>query len=163
MLYCDSYLIDGRALAIKSVFVGEYRSKIYSKYQTYYSKLTPKELLEKACLNHMSSMDGRMKAAKGLLNITMKPPFIIIPNECGVFPTESPDNLDCVYIFNHLFTLEEVTKGETIITFMNGTKVQVKASKNTIIKQNLRLGTLISTSHMLLREWKHLESKMYVR
>ncbi|MER2090981.1 MAG: competence protein ComK [Sporosarcina sp.] len=152
MLNCDSDLIDGRALALKSIFTGEYRSKIITTHGTYFSKLTPKNVLNEACLTYFSTQQGRKQAASSLLNYSKKPPFIIAPNEIGVFPTKSPQNPDCVWIFNHRLNVEEVVKGQSVVTFVNGTSINVKASKNMILKQKQRLHTLMSISHLMHRE-----------
>jgi competence protein ComK len=152
LLNCDSYLIDGRALALKSIFTGEYQSEIITTHGTYFSKLTPINLLNEACIIYFSTKKGRMQAATFLLNYSQKPPFIIAPNETGVFPTESSKNPNCVWIFNHRLIVEEVAKGESVVTFMNGTSIQVKVSKSVILKQKQRLHTLLSISHSMHRE-----------
>lgn len=152
MLNCDSYLIDERTLAVKSIFAGDYRSEIITTHGTYFSRLPPRNLLNKACLNHFSTKKGRIEAATILLNYSQKPPFIIAPNEFGVFPTESSKNPDCVWIFNHRFIVNEVEKGESVLTFMNGTSIKVKVSKNIILKQNHRLHTLLSICCTMRRE-----------
>ena len=152
MLECDSYLIDTRTLALESIFTGDYKSKISTTHGIYYSKLTPAQLLNKACLRYFSTMKGRIQAASMLLNFVQKPPFLIAPNEMGVCPTASPENADCVWLFNHRFTIVEVAKGQSVVTFMEGTTVQVKASMHTILKQYQRLHTLLSISSQMGRE-----------
>lgn len=152
MLECDYYLIDTRALALESVFTGDYKSKISTTHGIYFSKQTPAQLLNKACLRHFSTMKGRTQAASILLNYGQKPPFLIAPNEMGVCPTASPDNADCVWLFNHRFTVVEVAKGQSVVTFMEGTTVHVKASRHTILKQYERLHTLLSISSQMGRE-----------
>ncbi|WP_342508630.1 competence protein ComK [Sporosarcina sp. FSL K6-2383] len=152
MLACDSYLLDIRTLALESVFAGDFKSKISTTHGIYYSKLTPAQLLNKACLHYFSTMEGRIQAASALLNYVKKPPFIIAPNELGVYPTASPDNDDCVWFFNHRFTIVEVAKGQSIVTFMEGTSIHVKASKHTMLKQYLRLHSLLSVSDQIGRE-----------
>ena len=152
MMNCDSILLDECALALKPVFTGEYQSKIVTTQGIYYSKLPAKELLNKACLRYFSTKKGRTQAAALLLEFSRKPPFMIVPNEVGVFPTESPKNPECIWIFNHRFTVDEVAKGKSVITFMNGTSIHVPVSKFTIVKQNERLHTLMSISRFMHRE-----------
>lgn len=157
MMSCDSYLLDERALAIKPIFTGDYQSEIFTTHGIYYSKLTPSNLLNKACINYCSTKKGRIGAATILLNYSQKPPFIISPNKIGVFPTESPKNQTCVWIFNNRLTVNEVAKGESVITFMNGTFIKVKVSKNVILKQHNRLHTLLSICFSM-----HRERELYV-
>ncbi|WP_318617282.1 competence protein ComK [Sporosarcina sp. YIM B06819] len=154
MLHCDSYLIDTRTLALESVFTGDYKSKIITTHGNYFSKLSPHQLLNKACLYHFSTMKGRIQAATILLNYDKKPPFLIAPNELGVCPTASPQNADCVWLFNHRYTVTEVGKGQSIVTFMEGTSIYVKASRHTILKQQLRLHALLNISSLMGREKK---------
>lgn len=154
MLNCKGKLIDERALAIKPVLSGENRSKIITTHGTYFSLLSPKDLLNEACLNYLSTKEGRVKAAKLLLSYTMKPPFIISPNEYGVFPTESSKKPECVWIFNHRFTVKEVKRGESVITFLNGASVNVDVSKYTILKQEQRLHMLLGLGQTIKREYK---------
>ncbi len=153
MLSYNNNLIDGRVLAIKPVLSGENRSEIITTHGTYFSLSSPKSLLDQACLNYLSTKEGRIKAAKLLLSYTMKPPFIISPNEYGVFPTESSKKPECVWIFNHRFTVKEVRRGESVITFLNGASVSVGVSKYTILKQEQRLHTLLSFGHTIKREY----------
>ena len=152
MMSCESYLLDERALAIKPIFTGDYQSEIFTTHGIYYSKLKPRDLLNLACLNYFSTKKGRMHAATILLGYSRKPPFMISPKGLGVFPTESPDNANCVWIFNHRIKIEKITKTESVVTFMNGTTINVKASKHIIDKQNHRLHTLLSLSFVMDRE-----------
>ena len=155
---CDSFLINRTVLAVKSFFIGEYKSEIITTHGTYYSKLKPLDLLNKACINNFSSWQGRTEFAKDLLNYSRKPPFIIVPNEIGVFPTKSSACPDCVFIFNHHISVEEVAKGQSVITFMPGISITVKISKHIILKQYQRLHTLMSVSTL-----KNQEKELYDR
>jgi len=152
LLNCDSYLIDERTLAVKKILTGDYQSKIITTHGIYFSKLSPTNLLDKACLNYLSTKKGRKRATTNWLNYSQKPPFIIEPNKTGVFQTESSKNPDCVWIFNQRLTVDEVAKKESVITFMNGTTIKVKVSKNTILKQKQRLDSLLSIGFLMDRE-----------
>lgn len=158
MMNCDSYLIDEHTLALKSVFNGEYFSKIITTHGIYLSKQTPKDLLNKACLRYGSTKKGRIQAATLLLEFSQKPPFIIGPNEIGVYPTESHKNLECIWIFNHRCTITEVAKKKSILTFMDGTSIQVPVSKHTITNQQQRLHTLMNIIRFM-----HREKELYTR
>ena len=155
---CDSFLINRTVLAIKAFFMGEIKSEIITTRGIFYSLLTPLELLNKACINYFSTCQGRTEVAMNLLNYSKKPPFIIVPNEIGVFPTTSIKSPDCVFIFNHHIRVEEVAKGQSVITFMAGISLTVKVSKYTILKQYQRLHTLMSVSNMM-----HKEKELYDR
>ena len=152
MLICESLLIDYRTLALESFYLENNKSKITTSHGVYYSKMAPLDLLETACNRYASTMDGRKQAVIKLLNYYRKTPFLIIPFELGVFPTMSPDHLDCVWIFNQRFEIDEYEKGKSILTFSNGTKIEVAASKHTLMKQQQRLHTIIDTYRMIDRE-----------
>ena len=158
MRMCDSFIINRTVLAVKAFFVGENKSEIITTHGIYYSVLTPLELLNKACINYFSTWQGRTDVATDLLNYSKKPPFIIEPNKIGVFPTKSPKSPDCVFIFNHPISVEEVAKSLSVITFMTGISITIKVSKNTILKQYQRLHTLMSVSNL----W-HQEKELYDR
>jgi len=155
---CDSFLINRTVLVVKAFFLGENKSEIITTRGIFYSVLTPLELLNKACINYFSTWQGRTEAATNLLNYSKKPPFIIVPNEIGVFPTTSIKSPDCVFIFNHHISVYEVAKGQSVITFMAGISVTVKASKHTILKQYQRLHALMSVSNTM-----HKEKELYDR
>lgn len=145
-------MIDHRTLAVEAVFAGEYRSKIHTTHGTYYSKLYPRKLLDKACIRYGSTKQGRIQAARILLNYLQKPPFMIAPYTIGAFPTMGTGNPECVWIFNHRFNIDELLIGKSRITFMNGTTILVNASKHTLTKQQQRLHTLISVTGSIHRE-----------
>lgn len=149
---CDSYLLDERALAIKPIFTGHYQSEIVTTHGIYYSKLKPADLLNLACLHYFSTMKGRMHASSILLGYAIKPPFLISSKEFGVFPTASPNNPNCAWIFNQRIEIQVITKTESVVTFMNGSSITVKASKHIIDKQNHRLHTLLSLPFVMDRE-----------
>jgi len=151
VMSCDSYLLDERALAIKPIFTGDYQSEIFTTHGIYYSKLKPKELLNLACINYLSTKKGRMHAATILLEYNKKTPFMI-SSRFGVFPTASPNNPNCIWIFSQRIKIQVLTKTESVVTFMNGTSITVNASKHVIDKQNHRLHTLLSLSIVMDRE-----------
>lgn len=151
-MICDSYLLDHRALALKSVFTDGFKSKIITTHGIYYSKLSAEDLLNKACICYFSTKKGREQASKLLLNYIQKPPFLISNVNIGAVPTTGSNNFDCVWIFNHRCTVKEVAKGQSIVTFVNGTSITVNVSKHTISSQLHRLHTLISYSQSIHRE-----------
>ena len=83
---------------------------------------------------------------------------MIDPGKFGVFPTASPSNANCVWIFSHRIGIEKITKTESVVTFMDGTVIKVNASKHIIDKQNQRLHTLLSMYFV-----KNRERQLYLR
>lgn len=151
-MICDSYLLDHRALALKSVYTDGFKSKIITTHGIYFSKLSAEDLLDKACIRYFSTKKGREQASRLLLKYIQKPPFLISNVDIGVAPTAASRNFDCVWIFNHRCTVKEVAKGQSIVTFVDGTSISVNASKHTISRQLHRLHTLLSYAHTIHRE-----------
>lgn len=159
MRKCDSYFIDESVLAIEPVFIGDYHSKITTTHGEVYSKLTPYRLLDKACMRYLSTMSGRKQAASKLLNFQNKTPIMIEPYAIAAFPTLSSSRLECVWIFNHRFTVLELGKGRSEIIFNEGTSITVNVSKHTLLKQQLRLHTLIDMYRKITQENTYVKQR----
>lgn len=142
---CDSYLIDKRTLAIEPVFVGVYQSKITTIDGVFYSEESATDLLDKVCTYFASTMQGRVSATRETMEFYHRIPFIIIPLSVGVFPTASPENMNCVWIFNHPFKVEVLGKEKSRVIFSSGESIIVPVSKHTLEKQQLRLHASLST------------------
>ena len=140
----DSKLINRRVLALESVFTNGNKSKITTTHGIHYSKMSVLELLNDACMRYASTLEGRMKAIREVMNYYHKTPVLINPNEFGAFPTISYKDVECVWIFNHHFDVNELGNGKSQIVFDNGIHVTVKASKNVLLKQQQRLHTAIN-------------------
>lgn len=140
----DSKMINRRALALESVFTNGYKSKITTTHGIHYSKMSALELLNNACMRYASTLEGRMKAIKAIMNYCHKTPVLINPDEFGAFPTLSYKNVECIWIFNHHFYVNELGEGISQIVFDNGMHMTVKASKNVLLKQQQRLHTAIN-------------------
>ena len=140
-LHCT--LINHRTVALEEFFANGFRSKITKIDGFFYSVKTPIELLNEACLRYASTLEGRLQAVTKVLNFK-KPPFLIMPYDLGVFPTASPSNPDCVWIFNHRFTMVEVSKGKSRLDFANEISISVNASIYTLQQQLQRLHMVIN-------------------
>ncbi|TQR10153.1 competence protein ComK [Psychrobacillus soli] len=140
----DSKLINRRVLALESVFTNGNKSKITTTNGIHYSKMSVLELLNNACMRYASTLEGRMKAIKLIMNYYHKTPILINPKEFGAFPTVSYKDTECVWIFNHHFYVNELGNGKSQIVFDNGIHMTVKVSKNVLLKQQQRLHTAIN-------------------
>ncbi|MEK3952586.1 competence protein ComK [Psychrobacillus sp. FSL K6-1464] len=140
----NSELVNPETLMLESVFTGKEKTRIVTTHGIYYSEESTLHLLEGACNRYASTLEGRLKAIKKLMNYSVKTPLLIEPNLFGAFPTMSYRHLECVWIFNHPIHVEEVTKGKSIIHFPNGHSVFVNASKHVLLKQHQRLHTSLN-------------------
>ena len=140
----NSDLIDNETLMLEPVFTDKVKTRIVTTHGTYYSEESAVNLLEDACNRFASTLEGRIKAIKKLMNYSVKAPLLIEPNHFGAFPTMSYRHVECVWIFNHPFDVEEVSKGKSIVLFSNGISVPVNASKHVLLKQHQRLHTSLN-------------------
>jgi len=140
----NSTLIDLQTLMVESVFKGKEKTRIVTTHGIYYSEESALNLLEDACNRFASTLEGRLKAIRKLMNYSVKTPLLIEPNHFGAFPTMSYRHLECVWIFNHPIQVEEVSKGKSIVLFSNGISVSVNASKHVLLKQHQRLHTSLN-------------------
>lgn len=147
----NSELIDTQTLMLESVFIDKVKTRIVTTHGTYYSEESILNLLEKACIRYASTVEGRLQAAKKLMNYSVKTPLLIEPNHFGAFPTMSYRHVECVWIFNHPFYVEELSKGKSVVHFSNGISVPVNASKHVLLKQHQRLHTSLNIYGMYHR------------
>lgn len=144
----NSNLINKETLLLEPVFIDKVKTRIFTIHGIYYSNKSPLELLENACILYASTFEGRQKALRKLMNYSVKPPLLIEPPGLGAFPTMSYRRVECVWIFNHPFYVDELEKGKSIVHFMNGTSVTVHTSKNVLLKQHQRLHTSLNIYSM---------------
>ncbi|QUG43855.1 competence protein ComK [Psychrobacillus sp. INOP01] len=140
----DSELIDNQTLLLESVFKDKVKTRIVTTHGIYNSEESILNLLEDACNRFASTLEGRLKATKKLMNYSVKTPLLIEPNHFGAFPTMSYRHVECVWIFSHPFNVEEVSKGKSVVLFTNGISVSVNASKHVLLKQHQRLHTTLN-------------------
>lgn len=136
-------LIDHQTIAIEAFSSGDYRTKITKTNGIFYSEQTPIKLLDEACMNEASTLEGRIQAVMKIFNF-YKPPIIIAPFSLSLFPTASYNNYECEFIFNHPFQIIDYGNGKYGLLFYNSIEVPVNASKHTLIQQHLRLHTVIN-------------------
>lgn len=152
-LHCT--LVNHQTVAIESFFTNGFRSKITKMDGVFYSDKTPIELINNACMRYASTLEGRLQAVTKVLNFR-KPPFFIMPYDLGVFPTTSPDNPDCVWIFNHRFSMFEVSKGISRLDFANDISILVNVSLHTLQQQQQRL-------HMVINYYRSIQEEHQYR
>lgn len=140
---------------VRSVFTGEFKSKIITTRGIFFSKMSVPQLIGKACIQFASTIEGRIQATKKLMNYLVKTPVLIDPNEFGAFPTMSYKSVECVWIFNHPFDIEATGKGQSQVTFKNGMSFPVNVSKFVLLKQQQRLNNAIYTYRLIHRNLDH--------
>ena len=133
---------------IQSAFCEGYKSIITTTHGVYRSSLSVNQLLNFACIHQASTLEGRMEATKKLMNYSNKSP-ILIAEKIGAFPTKSYKDLECIWIFNHLFKIENQSGGVSTLTFYDKISVDIPVSKYTLMKQQERLHTTMNLFSLL--------------
>lgn len=138
MKRCDSDFLDHDTLAIVALFRDGYRSRIITRHGPIDSRLAPLQLINRACIRHASTYEGRVTAIRHSLDLHKKTPVLISPDDLGAFPTMSPKHPECAWIFNHDFHIE-AAGSKTRITFEQEISIELNTSVHTIKKQKSRL------------------------
>ncbi|WP_019415073.1 competence protein ComK [Paenisporosarcina sp. TG20] len=158
MLQCDSYLIDRDTLALVSVFVDGYRTRIMTRHGVYHSKMSIEYLLEESCIRNASTFDGRIRAIRKIMEYPKKTPLLIdTEEEVGAFPTLSSIHVECVWIFNHHFHVNVLSCNTSEVVFDNGMSLQVKTSKHVLINQQQRLYSTMEVYRSKRRNMIYIE------
>lgn len=138
----DYYTINEQTMAILPAYHIEYESIVIEVDQTYYVKINPLKLIQENCLINGASYDGRRKSVIFLTGYSRCIPIPINPrHDIYVFPTHSPQNDQCSWIFfNHIQRVSRATnKNESVIHFKNGQDLTINISFHTLSKQNFRV------------------------
>jgi len=101
---------------------------------------TPLEILEHSCEYFGSSLEGRKEGTKKMLGITYKPPIIVEESrEMIFFPTNSPENIDCIWInLGKIEKYYKINSKKTAILFKNGDIMDFNLSYGSLSNQILR-------------------------
>jgi len=109
------------------------------------TNLKAKELLNEMCLEHGSSLKGRVEAFQIITHSHQKPCVLISENSyLSYIPTRGIDSDDCVWLnANHLVKCYcDVDK--FVVLFDNGYRFVINCSQRTIREQRKRLNDFIS-------------------
>ncbi|TFD97085.1 hypothetical protein E2491_10370 [Jeotgalibacillus sp. R-1-5s-1] len=77
----DSYRVSETTLALRHDFSIEYETVAFDKKGIFYSKKTPKELLNERCIQSGVLLEGRIASAKVRLGIQHKVPLLVDPTQ----------------------------------------------------------------------------------
>ncbi len=102
-------------------------------------------------MRYFSTYEGRIRASRFQMDYPKKTPLLIAENGIEAFPTRSPYHLDCMWIFNHSFTVRKHTEKSSILRYDNGLEIIVNASRHTIEKQRSRMIMMIYKQKSLVR------------
>lgn len=140
----DEHLIDRSVLFVESYFETGKKSKITTKNDIFYSRDSVLTLIDKACMMFASTYEGRVKATRHNLKQHKKTTLLISEDGLAAYPTKSPNNPDCVWIFNHHYRLETIAPTRTRILFDEfNVSTEVNVSIGILQKQRSRMYEMI--------------------
>ncbi|TLS36535.1 competence protein ComK [Pseudalkalibacillus caeni] len=139
------YEININTMAILPAKHLVYQSIVIEPSGRYYVKETVKQLLTRACLEGGSTYEGRKIAVIHHFHYEQKTPIPVDPNQSiYAFPTESPTQIECCWIFYSHVRRIIPRNNECTIEFKNKTTLDVRVSEHQIRKQRERAGNCMS-------------------
>lgn len=117
----------------------KYQSIIHDQKGIFYSTATPLQLIKEACSIYFGTYEGKRDCVIQYLGYYQKTPIpISIIHSLYAFPTTSPREHKCVWIFLHhiaYFDEHPNDPSKTVIFFNNGTHLVVDTPPSIIYKQ----------------------------
>ena len=115
-------------------------TKIIEEDNEYVIKKSCMSIMEHSCEYFGSSYEGRKEGTKKLLGITHKAPIIIEESRKMIFfPTNSPDNKECIWInLEKIEKYYKISQKVSAIKFKNGNIEQFNISYGSLSNQILR-------------------------
>lgn len=143
----QDYEITNETLALLPSKHHQYETIAVEATGHYYIQKSAIRIMKEACLMGGSTYDGRRAAVIHLTNSKHKVPIPIDPSQyIYAFPTHSPKDLNCSWLFyKHIYSISPLKNKEAIVTFTNRKQLQLPVSHYTLEKQIQR------TSHCLFR------------
>lgn len=139
-----SYEVSPTTLAIIPNYHEKHQTKILDLYGEYVTSISSIRLIDSACLEGGSSLDGRRKSLRHKKSFHQCPPIPIDPLEdIYAFPTCSPDSHDCMWIFYEHILRAQPINNSTLITFQNFQTLEVPISIAVMEKQISRTESCI--------------------
>jgi competence protein ComK len=137
MVICEDYEISQTTIALLHNHHEKYQTKILDLEGEFYSSKPIMKLLEEACLNNCSTYEGRRQAVIHFTNYTQRIPILINQFEKIIaFPTHSPEQSHCIWIFFHqILEISPINKTQSLITFKNYKQLQLNISFHTLHEQ----------------------------
>lgn len=123
-----------------------FETKIYDRSGSFLSEKPQLEFVKEACLEGGSTYEGRRKAIVYHLKYEHQTPIVIsTSNAIYAFPTESPENLECYWLFyQHIRSMTTASRNTSIVSFHSGLKLEVPVSLARLQKQMERMSRCIS-------------------
>lgn len=133
----NEYEINQSTMAILSLKKGF--SKVIEENEEFIVSKDSTDIINQSCKFFGSSYSGRFEGTKHLIGVNYKAPIIIEEtHEIIFFPTSSPRFENCNWICLKKINKFEKNDTNTILSFKNGTQIELKVSYNSFENQVLR-------------------------
>jgi len=137
------YEINDETVAL--IPIDSVTTRVIELYKEYIIPKSTFDIMEENCEYYGSTYDGRVKAAKKILNFSYKIPIIVEETERIIFfPTKSISDGGCCWI-NYIFVTKREKCGKKIkVQFQNGIEEEFDISKLSFENQLMRANMLNS-------------------
>lgn len=117
----DTYITNTNTYMLLPVRAIDYYSIVLEKESIYYVKQTPLEIIRRSCLKlGLTTYEARRKVIAEEYSLRYKTPIVLSQlEEIFAFPTMSPVNQECCWIFQHkdIIIGEAANKGALFINW----------------------------------------------
>ncbi|GAA0436520.1 hypothetical protein GCM10008983_11540 [Lentibacillus halophilus] len=139
------YLISQQTKAIVTKDSAYYRSLILETSKEKHSAYRPEQIIDHACVLNGSTLEGRRKSVRKLLNVSSKVPVPVIPDQ-GVYmlPTASSKKKDNVWLSFYQIDSFEQRDDRTYVMFHDGSGLFVNTSVKAFDLQFKRTSQIIA-------------------
>ncbi|MUK87435.1 competence protein [Ornithinibacillus sp. L9] len=136
------YLITDQTTALLPARNQEYFTDVLARNQTLHITKTPLEIIKETCIQQFSSYTGIREAVMHQIGYKRKVPIPINPfQNIYAFPTLSPNDPDCVWLFyHHIHQIKPppTPHANSIVYFKDGFELPMDVSYHVLEKQMFR-------------------------
>lgn len=147
------YTISSSTMALEPIDKGGFLTKVYDESGIILSTNSPLELLINACDIRDSNYHWRINIVKKTLSFYKKTPLVICPIESiYAFPTTSPQEYHCQWIFPEHIDVYAMKMGRPVIIFDNELEMDLNCQMRILIEQLDRAKKCITHFRSLLQK-----------
>ncbi len=158
-MHKDGHIITRATEAIIPVYneFGHLHSVIYESMEKHFITMTPKKLIEENCRFYFSTFEGRMEAARELLNITQMVPICISERtKIYLFPTCSPRNEECMWLNPvHIKGIYPLLADQSEVILTGGEKITIPMHKEPLQARIQKTGHLFYCIEQRVHSLEH--------
>ncbi|WP_078543595.1 competence protein ComK [Litchfieldia alkalitelluris] len=138
----NNYQINHDTMSLLPIAHIDYSTHVIERTREFFVKQTALQIIQSSCIIGGSTFNGRRQAMFYMTGAKQKTPIPVFPNlNIIAFPTESPNNFECKWIFcNHVLKIKPNlgptrTTHPSIIIFKNGQEILMTESYYLLQKQ----------------------------